>query len=369
MRTRRLFYGLTLSLLSFAALPGSVAHGQKSTPAYTFTDLGGLSGLTYKQSQAKAINDAGQIVGKSYTAGPGLDVWHPVVWAKSATGNYVITDLGTLGGNSGEAYGINSQGEIVGAAQGVDTAEYTFLIRPLTVNGSLVWYQDLNHDGINDLMTNLGPVGGRAISDNTQIAADYNIVQFDAAGNEVVTPLPNGGEGIAINNNRQVAGNSGSLPVLWQVDAAGNVLSMLALTPLPGNPYGQAVCVSAAGQAAGASWYVSGNSMNFRATLWQGGAGPTDLSSLGGGTSHALGINTVNGVLQVVGEASLSNGGIRAFRWKNGVMTNLNTLISASGVTLSGATAINAQGQIVGGASVTVGRNSTEGHGFLLTPK
>jgi probable HAF family extracellular repeat protein len=359
-----------LTILTLALLPGAPAQAQKTTPTYTYTDLGGLPGLSFKQSEAWAINDSGQIVGRSYTAGPRGDVWHPVVWAKDATGTYVITDLGTFGGNSGSAFGINSQGEIVGEAQAADTTPYGFLIRPLTVNGSQVWYQDLNHDGINDLMTNLGAVSGQAISDNTQIAAYYNLVQFDAAGNEVVTTLPSGGGGVAINNNRQVAGDVSYLAAVWQVDASGNVLSMLTLTPLPGNPYSKAVCINALGQAAGYSYHpVSSMSISMRATLWQGGATPTDLGSLGGGTSDASGINTVNGVLQVVGAASLSNKSNRAFVWKNGAMTNLNTLISASGVTLERAKAINAQGQIVGFATVAVGKNRTEDHGYLLTPR
>jgi probable HAF family extracellular repeat protein len=363
-------FGLTtIALLLLVTLPGAGAYAQKATPAYTFTDLGGLPNPNSVASEARAINDSGQVVGLSYVTRPSGTVYHPVVWAKDATGKYVITDLGTLGGNSGKALGINSQGEIVGIAQGADTTGYGFLIRPLTLNESRVWYQDLNHDGINDLMTNLGAVTGQAISDNTQIAAFYQLVQFDAVGDEVVTTLPNGGEGVAINDNRQVAGDVNYGAAVWQVDASGNVLSMLTLTPLSGNPYSKAVCINTLGQAAGYSYHpVSTMSISMRATLWQGGATPTDLGSLGGGTSDASGINTVSGVLQVVGEASLSNKSNRAFVWKNGAMTNLNTLISASGVTLERANAINAQGQIVGNATVAVSR-STESHGFLLTPK
>jgi probable HAF family extracellular repeat protein len=83
----------------------------------------------------------------------------------------------------------------------------------------------------------------------------------------------------------------------------------------------------------------------------------------------AAGLSTVNGVLQVVGSEDILNQGERAVLWQNGVMTDLNTVISASGVTLSGASAINAQGQIAGAASVTVSKNNSEIHGYLLTPR
>jgi uncharacterized membrane protein len=161
-----------LTVLSLVALPGAEAYAQKATSAYTFTDLGGLPGLTFKQSETRAINDSAQIVGFSYTSGPSGTVHHPVVWAKDATGKYVITDLGTFGGPSGMAIGINSQGEIAGTAQDAASGWYGFLIRPLTVNGNRVWYQDLNLDGRNDLMANLGAYGTGAISDNTQFVAD-----------------------------------------------------------------------------------------------------------------------------------------------------------------------------------------------------
>jgi len=59
-------------------------------------------------------------------------VQHPVVWAKDATGKYVVTDLGTFGGHNGMAVGIYSQGEIVGTAEDTTAAWYGFPIRPLT---------------------------------------------------------------------------------------------------------------------------------------------------------------------------------------------------------------------------------------------
>ena len=74
-------------------------------------------------------------------------------------------------------------------------------------------------------MPNLGAFDARGISDHTQIAAGVNLVQFDAAGGEVVTTLPRNGTGYAIKDNRQVAGMVDAVaplrPAIWQVDAAG----------------------------------------------------------------------------------------------------------------------------------------------------
>jgi probable HAF family extracellular repeat protein len=227
------------AILPFVLISHAPALAQKATPAYTFTDLGGLLNPRYVQSGTLAINNAGQIVGYSYTLTGNNFSPHPVVWAKDVTGNYVITDLGTLGGPGGQATGINDQGEIVGHLdQNSLFARRGFLVRPVTVNGSMVWYQDLNQDGLNDLMTDLGDVAPTGISDNTQISAGPHLVQFDALGGEIVTTLPRGGTAYAIIGN-QVAGQVDDAtapmkPAVWLVDPAGNALSVRVLKTLVG---------------------------------------------------------------------------------------------------------------------------------------
>jgi len=78
-------------------------------------DLGTLGGtLGYVGSKADpgnggAINNRGQVVGTSNLAGDLTH--HPFLWNEGS-----LTDLGTLGGDNGEAYRINDAGEIVGRA-------------------------------------------------------------------------------------------------------------------------------------------------------------------------------------------------------------------------------------------------------------
>jgi hypothetical protein len=81
MISRSRFGLTTLALLSLATLPDAGAYAQKATPAYTFTDLGGLPNPNSVAGEARAVNDSGQVVGLTYVARPSGTVYHPVVWA------------------------------------------------------------------------------------------------------------------------------------------------------------------------------------------------------------------------------------------------------------------------------------------------
>jgi probable HAF family extracellular repeat protein len=103
----------------------------------------------------------------------------------------------------------------------------------------------------------------------------------------------------------------------------------------------------------------------FHAFSWSKSKGMLDLGTLPGDLSSlAAGINSRG---QIVGasctDAACANPS--AFLIENGVMTDLNTLVSGSNLFLVWALDINSRGQIVG---LDFDSNTQQAHAFLLMP-
>jgi probable HAF family extracellular repeat protein len=304
-------------LLSFT---GSIVWGGVQ---YTVTDLGKLSGYTYR-SVPTGINNSGQVVGYSMD---GAFTSHAFLW-QAGSG---MQDLGTLGGASGSALAINNSGQVVGATTDSSNSQ----------NLPFLWQSGKGMQKIDAPEVHNGYATG--INDSGQVVGVANGSAFFWQKGSEMQNLdrwnPTG-----INNNGQVVGwkyssdYSSADAYIWQSNTG-----LQYIGGLPGGKWNYTTGINNSGQVVG---YSQGSNFT-RAFLWQNSSGMQDLGGLGSGEgfSEALGINNKG---QVVGQTVNDN--FCAFLWQNGVgMVDLNTLIApSSGWNLYEATAINDNGWIVG---------------------
>ncbi len=217
--------------------------------------------------------------------------------------DYVLVDLGTLGGSQSRAQAINNAGHIAGWSHDAAGQDRAFLYA----------------EGV---MTDLGTLGGtRSL-------------------------------GLDINDNDQVTGYSfvdGSSyhAFRWQ---AG---TMTDLGALPGRTHSLGYGLSESGEVVGNS--LSGGENH--AFLWQGGA-LSDLGTLGGSQSEA---KAINGSGTIVGWAHDPNGERHAFVYAGGVMSDLGTFGGRGSAALD----VNDAGLVVGWARSVYAPN-TKIRAFLL---
>jgi len=330
---------IALLLALSGGVPGLVAAtaapASAATTAYTMTDLGSLG---YGVSLGFGINASGEVVGRSYLNNVFFFKCgrHTCRFTQNDPFSWIagtMTDLGTFAATKmSEATAVNATGDIVGGSNGEAFVAH------------------------NGKMTDLGPGEATGINDFGEIVGSSQGA-FLISG-KTRTTLPGlssyGGSGyssaVGINNNHQIVGSSDnasgySHAVIW---SNGQVTDLGTL----GGTQSAAYAINNNGQVTGWAHTASEATHVF---LWSNGT-MTDLGTFG---------------LDPVGEAINNHGvivgqsGNGAWVWSNGVFQNLNNLIPpGSGFTLTDATAINDNGQIVANGSNTTGQE----HAFLLTP-
>lgn len=343
MMNRTLHFRTPIIAITLLVMCCSRSEARTDPPRYVVTDLGTLGG---DWSWAFDINNHSQIVGFAETeefSPPPLEgpVRRAFLWQ-----NGVITALPPLPSPypySGEAHAISDSGHIVGSS-----STSIFSSSPvLWWNGSVISMgagpaEFCSATGVNED----GVAVGTCMSDYTGSGHAFRWSSDD--GLDVIV-WPSGNQDASaedIDENGTIAGGFGPLhgAFLWN---DGNMI-----TVMNGTNGGIAHSINKAGQVVG----TYSNPLT-RAFLWSDGQA-IDIGTLGRSFTAARDINDHG---WIVGESWIPGGG--AFLWIDGEMHDLNDLITDPNWLVAAAYAINNKNEIVGS-----GTNSQGPRGFLLTP-
>ena len=260
---------------------------------------------------------------------------------------YQITDLGTLGGSTSYAFGVNIHGEVVGSSLTASGAEHVFMYQ----NGVMTDLGVLNSGdtfsrayGVNDS----GVISGQSVG-ATSSPFYYSGGQMQFAG----SLGGNYGFATKINNAGQIVGISSDANGVTNAfrDTGGTLLDLGDLSAA--QPYSIAYGTNSSGDVTG---YSSTSASNSDAFLYRNGS----MQDLGNLYSNSQG-DAVNDADYVVGASQVDSAGDEhAFLWHSGVMTDLGT---TAGYPTSQASDINSLNQIVG--TLVDLSDGTQNHGFL----
>jgi probable HAF family extracellular repeat protein len=293
----------------------------------TLTDLGVLPGGA--NSQTVWISGNGLIAGFSENGLIDPQTGQPAGVAVLWDGHEAI-NLGTVpGGTQSIAIAVNSLGRVVGFSNN-DIPDAFSLVGFPTQTRAFAWQ--------NGVMRDLGTLGGPDAS--ASFVNDHGQVAGFSYTDSAVNPS---------------TGVPTTHPFLWENG------KMTDLGTLGGTLSGSPLLITSGslnnrGDVAGASTLAG--DLFQHPFLWTKSEGLKDLGTLGGTFGYA---NWVNDSREVVGTATnLNDQALHAFFWRDGVMTDLQTVGSDPD---SEAKSVNSQGQVVG-ASFDLAAN-IDLHGFL----
>lgn len=342
-------------------------------PQYTITDLGGsTSSLTL---WVAAINQHGQVVGTATTSGGAQSVAFRT--APNSPINLPADSLGTLGGNSSSAAGINASGQVVGTSNAASSALHGFRtaanlpINPGTDDLGTLGGSSSSAAGIND--------AGQVVGVSTTASGQNHA--FITPPNSAINP---GIDDVGALSFSPYAAQSSSAN---SINSAGHAAGYFAPSPssCPGcnylaayvyqngpiteipqfirAPFGEQLTpINDSGQVADTVNCPDPSAQLPCIAVWQNGV-VTPLAQCDCET-HGL-----NNALQIVGQGYQIPGvpsgpSGRAFLYANGKVYDLDALLpSGSGWVLTNATAINDSGQIIG-----TGQLNGVSHVFRMDP-
>jgi probable HAF family extracellular repeat protein len=337
---------LTLTALTMLGL--ATSQPADAASLYSITDLGTLGGDV---SSALGINNAGQVVGQSFTVIGGQP--RAFLWSEGRG----MQNLGTLGGDNSAAFDINNAAEVVGYSY-TGSGMRAFVWSESTGMRELGTLSLSNQSfafGIND--------AGQVVGGLFQLfsgSEDRAFLWSESTGVQNLGTLGGniGSTAFDINNAGQVVGFANTVDEQTRAFLWTESTGIRNLGSLGGYSFARAI--NDVGQVAGSS----DTSITHSAFLWSENTGMQNLGTLGDERNPSFAFD-LNNAGQVVGySVILPSGQYRPFLWENGVMSDLNNLIPPdSGFTLFDAQGINDAGQIVGAGSI-----NGEVHAVLLSP-
>ena len=358
---------LFAALLSAGLVLGNSALAELR---YTITDLGTLGGIT---SIGTGINASGQVTGSTDTKMVTNDR-KPHAFITNSSGQ--MTDLAPLSILSA-GLGINASGQVTGYYWG--SSHHAFVTNS---SGKLIDLGTLLQG------SKVSTSEGNGINDSRQVTGysydNGNYHAFVTSPNGQMSDLGTlGGRhsfGYGINNAGQVTGFAMTITGSGHAFITGSSGQLIDLGVLPGGIASIGRGINASGQVTGGATVAGGKSHAF---VTNSSGQMIDLGTLRNGY-HTIGIG-INTSGQVVGFDSPDNPlntgslittsslGKIAFVTDNGIMKNINALISGANAAnwrLTVAYAINDAGQITGAGYNNNGNIFSDGvlHAILLTP-